>query len=136
VGKVEKVTLNSGTGAAAPEVIVSAAISDRNVQIRQGDKFTVATAGVLGEAFIDILPGPASAPVAVPGAILPGEPLPGLQRSSDALLKNTGIYAGLLSLPSEKREELIKAFNEMIAKALEEEHKKSPNPSEPSAQKH
>jgi len=135
VGKVEKVTFNSETSGALPQVIVSVAIKDKNVHIRQGDKFAVETAGLLGDAFVSIRPGPTSAPAAVPGATLKGEASSASFRTFVDFLNTTGINAGLHALPQEKREALIESFNKMIFAVLEEERQKSNGAHQPPKKK-
>ncbi len=134
VGSVEKVTVNSEAGDASPHVVVSVVIREKKVHIRQNDKFAIATAGLLGEAFVDIRPGPASAPNLAAGTTMPGEVYAGSLKSLSEFLTGIGVSKKFELLPPQRREVLIKSFNEMVDSAIEEELRKpdeSHRPAEP-----
>jgi ABC-type transporter Mla subunit MlaD len=123
VGRVEEITLNRSPNGGSPEVSVAVALKEKNIPIRRDDKFTIATAGLLGEAFVDIRPGPSNSPAIPSGSTVRGEILAFSPETISSYQSAIGIAARLDALPVEKREKLTKTFNELIDAALEEERR-------------
>jgi len=121
VGKVERIVLTPSANGGPPEISVVVALKEKTIPIRQDDKFSVGTQGLLGEGFVNIQPGPPNSPPIPAGSSVRGEtptlPLKTLSSYQFAL----EIGAKLDSLPAEKREQLRQTFIQIIDAALEEQ---------------
>jgi hypothetical protein len=128
VGNVERVFLRPSTAGAIPAVVIAIVLKDRNIQIRRDDTFRVSAQGLLGEQFIDIIPGPSSSPPILEGSTVHGETPP-----SFLSLKRLPIYLEMLelaarldSLPGEKKDRLVKTFHELLDQATKQQVKPTP----------
>src|SRR5437763_4713790 len=68
VGKIEDISLHSAGAGAASQVIATVVLKPGDYQVRQGDRFLVETAGLLGEEYIDIQPVSRTSPPLPTGA--------------------------------------------------------------------
>lgn len=67
VGRVDGVSLEEGRAQ------VGLKIESPGVELTEGTRAKVSTLGLLGESYVNLLPGPADAPPLPPGAVIPGE---------------------------------------------------------------
>ena len=73
VGKVEAISLRSSGSGATSQVVVTVFLKPGNYQVREGDRFQVSSAGLLGENYIDIVPNSSAASPLPAGATVQGE---------------------------------------------------------------
>lgn len=123
VGKVERVLVENPKAGGPPEVAVTVRLTDKRITIRREDKFCVATAGLLGEEYLEVVPGPSSSPPVPEGASLWGKASPSVTDAS-TVGGALGLAAKLGSLPKEKKARLIKTSNHLLDKALEEQRER------------
>jgi ABC-type transporter Mla subunit MlaD len=122
VGKVEAMSLRDSGSGGPSQVVVTIALKPGNYRVREGDRFQVLSAGLLGENYINIVPAsPAGSPLSA-GATIQGE-TPGSNVSSlkgfSNLLELMGIAVKLNNLPEAKREEVLKTLHRIVDEAVE-----------------
>ena len=83
VGEVERLVIDDR------RIVLHLFIQRPDVELRRGDSIRIATLGLLGDRVLELVPGPASAPLLAPGDTLTamssrgaagGNPMDGLQR--------------------------------------------------------
>lgn len=124
VGEVEKVVLRRAQDGKATEAIAMLVIRDPQVVIRESDTFSLGTAGLIGDSYVDISPGPSGSPPLRPGSTVAGVvprtfPIPDIENLSTAsrLLELT---SRLSKLPPERRDAIMKELHAIVDKALKE----------------
>jgi ABC-type transporter Mla subunit MlaD len=119
VGKVEAISLKQSTPEKKPEVLVTLAVENQSITIRREDTFRASTAGLLGEAYIDIQPGPSGAQPMPEGSIVRGDMQELQPKTLAGYLTVMELAAKLESLPEDKRRELLEEFRRLIQEASE-----------------
>ena len=121
VGKVEAISLRSSGSGATSQVVVTVFLKPGNYQVREGDRFQVSSAGLLGENYIDVVPNSSTASPLPPGATVQGDaPLSfSSVKGLSSFLDLLGLAAKLNTLPEPKREEVIKTLHRVVDEAAE-----------------
>lgn len=116
VGEVEKVVLRQSPDGKLTQAIATLVVKDKEILIREGDTFVMNTAGLIGESYIDISPGPSKSPPLKPETTVEGA-VPATFPLTD--LKNLSTILGLLELttrmgelPAERRDAVMKEIHE------------------------
>lgn len=117
VGKVESVTIEQSNVSAPPLADVAVSLEKATIRVRRGDSFRVATAGLLGEAYLEIDPGKGSSPPITEGATVLGENSPSLRDLHSNFKPLVEISTRLESLPPSERERMAAKFIELLDKA-------------------
>ena len=120
VGKVEGISLRKAGAGAASQVIATLVLKPGDYQVRQGDRFLVKTAGLLGEEYIDIQPVSRTSPPLPTSATVQGElPISVFHslKELSTFFDLKGLLAKLDALPEEKRQELLKTFRQLADQA-------------------
>ncbi len=74
IGSVEEVSLYQKSPEAPALVVLTIAITSSDVTIREGDDFTIETAGLLGDEYLSIRAARKESPPLPPGATVEGTP--------------------------------------------------------------
>ena len=128
VGDVTKILIQQPENGATPQVAVAVTLANKGIQIRRADRFGIGTQGLLGEAYLDITPGPISSPLISEGSAVQGELTALPLKNVSAVVDPYGLTAKLNSLPEDKREDLLKTFNKLVDEAAGKAGQ-SPHPS-------
>lgn len=86
IGRVDGIELRDGRA-------VVTLLLEQDVQLGKGSRATIANAGLLGDKYIELVPGPPGAPSLPPGSVLPGSAPP----SFDEALSQLSNLGGSLS---------------------------------------
>jgi ABC-type transporter Mla subunit MlaD len=117
VGKVEKISIQQSEGTTKPQVLVTVAILDRGLKLRRDDHFKIGTLGFLGEDCLNITPGASTSALIPEGETVHGEGYFIDLEKAPIFLKALLLASRLNSLPEDKREDLLKAFERLIDQA-------------------
>jgi ABC-type transporter Mla subunit MlaD len=139
VGKVEAVSLHSSGQGGPSEVVATIRLKPGNYEVREGDRFQVWTAGLVGEGYINIVPSPPKGSPLSPGATVQGETPASLSglisglKGASSFVDLAGLATQLDSMPEKKRQEVLKQLHHVVDEATTADP--APNANRTSGQK-
>jgi ABC-type transporter Mla subunit MlaD len=132
IGEVEQVALRRAPDGKTTQAFTTLVVRERQAVLREGGQFRLATAGLIGEAFIDVIPGASDSPPLKPGLTVQATIPPTLPladaRNLSSFLRLLELASRMNSLPPEKHDAILKEFHSMVEKALEEQGRVTTSP--------